>query len=68
VNSSPIVHAEVVYIGASDGRVHAFALADGSPLGLYDLGVPIASSPMISGDTLYIGGYDGNLYAFGIRG
>jgi outer membrane protein assembly factor BamB len=68
VNSSPIVHAEVVYIGASDGRVHAFALADGSPLGSYDLGVPIASSPMISGDTLYIGGYDGNLYAFGIRG
>jgi outer membrane protein assembly factor BamB len=67
VNSSPIVHRDVVYIGASDGRVHAFALADGSALGSYQLGVPIASSPMVADDTLYIGGYDGNLYAFALR-
>jgi outer membrane protein assembly factor BamB len=68
VNSSPIVHAGVVYVGASDGRVHAFSLADGTSLGSYNLGTPIASSPMVSGDTLYIGGYDGNLYAFSVRG
>jgi outer membrane protein assembly factor BamB len=66
VNSSPIVHAGAVYIGASDGRVHAFALTDGSPLGSYNIGAPIASSPMINGDTLYVGGYDGNLYAFAV--
>jgi outer membrane protein assembly factor BamB len=68
VNSSPVVHAGVVYVGASDGRVHAFALADGAALGAYNLGVPIASSPMVNGNLLYIGGYDGNLYAFAIRG
>ena len=68
VNSSPIVHQGVVYIGASDGRVHAFALTDGSTLGSYTLGVPIASSPMVMEDTLYIGGYDGNVYAFAIGG
>ena len=68
VNSSPVVHAGVVYVGASDGRVHAFALTDGASLGSYNLGTPIASSPMVTADTLYVGGYDGNLYAFSIRG
>jgi outer membrane protein assembly factor BamB len=55
-----------VYVGASDGEVHVLALADGTKLGSYCLGVPIASSPLIAGDTLYIGGYDGNLYAFAL--
>jgi outer membrane protein assembly factor BamB len=67
VNSSPAVDGDIVYVGASDGRVHALALADGAKLGTYDLGVPVASSPVITGGTLYIGGYDGNLYAFAVR-
>jgi outer membrane protein assembly factor BamB/3',5'-cyclic AMP phosphodiesterase CpdA len=66
VNSSPAILGDAVYFGASDGQVHALALADGGKLGSYSLGVPIASSPFIAGDTLYIGGYDGNLYAFAI--
>ena len=68
VNSTPAVHAGVVYVGASDGRVHAFALADGAALGSYNLGTPVASSPIVADGTLYIGGYDGNVYAFAIRG
>jgi outer membrane protein assembly factor BamB len=66
VNSSPAIDGDVVYVGASDGRVHALALANGEKLGTYDLGVPIASSPVIADGTLYIGGYDGNLYAFAV--
>ena len=66
VNSSPAVLGDTVYVGASDGAVHALALADGKEAGSYRLGVPIASSPLIAGETLYIGGYDGNLYAFAV--
>jgi len=66
VNSSPAILGDKIYVGASDGAVHALALADGKEVGSYHLGVPIAASPLIVGDTLYIGGYDGNLYAFAI--
>lgn len=66
VNSSPAVSGNVVYVGASDGHVHALALGDGRKLGSWNLGVPIGSSPAIAGHTLYIGGYDGNLYAFAL--
>jgi outer membrane protein assembly factor BamB len=66
VNSSPAILGDTVYVGASDGAVHALALADGKEAGSCRLGVPIASSPLIAGDTLYIGGYDGNLYAFAV--
>jgi outer membrane protein assembly factor BamB len=66
VNSSPAIRGDTVYVGASDGEVHALALADGAKLGSYRLGVPIASSPFITGNTLYIGGYDGTLYAFAV--
>jgi outer membrane protein assembly factor BamB len=67
VNSSPALHNGVVYVGASDGQLHALALADGAKLGTYRLGVPIASSPVIADGTLYVGGYDGNVYAFNVR-
>ena len=66
VNSSPAILGNTVYVGASDGEVHAFSLADGAKLGSYRLGVPIASSPFIAGNTLYVGAYDGNLYAFAV--
>lgn len=66
VISSPAVADGIVYVGASDGVLHAISLADGHPIATYSLGVPIASSPVISGDTLYLGAYDGNLYAFTI--
>ncbi len=66
VNSSPAILADTVYVGASDGAVHALAFASGKETGSYRLGVPIASSPLIADDTLYIGGYDGNLYAFAV--
>jgi outer membrane protein assembly factor BamB len=66
VNSSPAILGDRIYVGASDGEVHALALDSGKGVGSYRLGVPIAASPLIVGDTLYIGGYDGNLYAFAI--
>ena len=66
VNSTPTIHGNAVYVGASDGALHAFALADGAKLATHNLGVPIASSPLIVDGTLYVGGYDGNLYAFGV--
>jgi outer membrane protein assembly factor BamB len=53
VNSSPAIAGDKVYAGASDGELHAIALADGTKLGSYRLGVPIASSPLIAADTLY---------------
>ena len=66
VNSSPAISAQCVYVGASDGGLYALSLADGTPKGVYHLGVPVASSPLVLGDTLFVGGYDGNLYAFEI--
>lgn len=64
VNSTPAIHDGIVYIGASDGRLHGLSLATGEKLITYQLGTPIASSPTIHEDTLYVGAYDGNLYAF----
>ncbi len=67
VNSSPAIHGDKVFTGASDGVVYALSLATGEKLACHPLGVPVASSPLIHKGTLYIGGYDGNLYAFEVH-
>jgi outer membrane protein assembly factor BamB len=67
VNSSPAIHGDKVFTGASDGVVYALSLATGEKMGCHQLGVPIASSPLIHDGILYIGGYDGNLYAFEVH-
>ncbi len=64
VNGTPAISGDRVYVGASDGQLHAIRLSDGSEIGSFDLGVPIASSPVVQDGTIYIGAYDGNLYAF----
>lgn len=64
VNSSPAIFGKSVYVGAGDGKIHVFSLADGKDLGSYCIGVPVLSSPFISDSALYIGAYDGNLYSF----
>ncbi|MES2696333.1 MAG: PQQ-binding-like beta-propeller repeat protein, partial [Verrucomicrobiota bacterium] len=67
VNSTPAVADDFLYVGSSDGELHAVALADGAKIASYRLGAPTASSPCIADGVLYIGGYDGNLYAFALR-
>ena len=66
--STPLVAADVVYVGADDGHLYAFALDDGEFLWRCNLGVPLKGSPVVSGNALFICDWDGNLYCFaGIR-
>lgn len=64
-HSSPVIDGRgVVYVGSSDGRVHAFDVDDGSLRWTFTTGGWIESSPALGGDgTLYIGSDDGYLYA-----
>ena len=66
MNGSPAIYGGVVYVGASDGALHAVSLADGHRIVAYALGVPIASSPAIVDNKLYLGGIDGVLYSFAV--
>ncbi len=64
VNSSPVLAADgTVYVGSSDGKLHAIG-TDGSPKWTYTAGGEIISAPAVSADgTVYIGSTDNSFYA-----
>jgi outer membrane protein assembly factor BamB len=63
VRSSPTVADGVVYVGSTDGVLHALSLADGSELWAYDAGSPIASTPAVAGSLVFVGDRAGSLHA-----
>ena len=58
-----VVTREMVYFGASDGKVYALDAVDGHKLWDYPSEGKFWSTPAVSGDTIFIGGFDRKLYA-----
>lgn len=63
VMASPVIHDGVVFIAASDGKVHALDLNDGTSRWTFDTNAGIEASPMIADGVLYVGDRDGKLHA-----
>ena len=64
--ASPVVHGDLVLVGASDGRLYALADDDGSLRWSFATEGEIGSTPAISDGTVYFGSYDDGIYAVDI--
>ena len=63
--SYPVTANETVYIGARDGKIHAFDAASKTQTWVYQLGGFVEAAPAISDGILYVASGDGTVYAFG---
>jgi outer membrane protein assembly factor BamB len=59
--------ARVAVVGAVDGTVHAFAAADGAPLGTVRLGGAVFSSAAVCAGRVVVGCRDDHLYCLALR-
>jgi len=64
VDSTPLVIADVVYVGSDDGTFYAFDAATGKRLWSYTTGASVSSSPTYGEGLILVGSDDGALYAF----
>lgn len=64
IYGTPVVYKDVVFVGAYDGQIHAFALKDGELLESERISDEIVGGPLIHGEVLYIGTGDGDIQAF----
>ncbi len=60
--SPPAALDGAVYTASRDGRLHSYAVSDGSPLWEYDTGAWAASSPAVAGDFVYVGNDAGEIH------
>ncbi len=63
LHSSPVAAGEVIYVGATDGRLHALDRRTGSPRWSFQAEGRIRSTPTVEGDRVYFGSWDGHVYA-----
>ncbi|MBD3210846.1 PQQ-binding-like beta-propeller repeat protein [Candidatus Micrarchaeota archaeon] len=61
--SAPVIQGGVVYIGALDDRMHAYALSNGIQAWEAWARNWILSTPLVEGGSVYFGSNDGNVYA-----
>lgn len=61
--SSPLVHAGVVYVGSGSGAVFALNEADGKIKWSFKTASLVRSSPALAQNTLYFGDLSGKVYA-----
>ncbi len=66
--SSPVLTADSVYVGALDGKLHAFLLASGSPLWEFSTKNWVRSTPYFSDGAIYFGSDDGGFYSVDMSG
>ncbi len=62
--SYPVTANETVYIGARDGKLHAFDAVSKAQTWVYQLGGFVEAAPAISDGILYAASGDGTVYAF----
>ena len=62
MSSSPAVSAEgVVFVGADDGLVYAFARDTGATLWTFTTGSLVQASPTLSHGAVFVGSYDNSV-------
>jgi outer membrane protein assembly factor BamB len=66
-HSSPLIHNNVIYLGAGNGLMQAFKLENGELLWSFKAADIIHSTPVVVKEKLCFGSYDGNVYALNIR-
>jgi outer membrane protein assembly factor BamB len=67
VESSPLVVAGLVVVGARDGFVNALDLRTGRVAWRFRTGAAVKGSAAAARDAVYIGSYDGHVYALAVR-
>ena len=66
--SYPVTANDTVYIGARDGKLHAFDTVSKAQTWVYQLGGFVEAAPAISEGVLYAASGDGTVYAFSNAG
>lgn len=61
--ASPVVTADLVWVGGLDGRLSALDTETGKERFGMDLGAPIYEGPVPAGDLLFVGTFDGTVHA-----
>jgi outer membrane protein assembly factor BamB len=59
--ASPVVTGDLVWIGALDGTLTAYAAATGERVWSTQLGAPVVSAPAPTGDALVVATFDGSV-------
>ena len=62
--TSPIMCGDVIYTGASDGKLYGIDRKSGKTVWQHDCGAPVFSSVAISGNSMYATDFGGNVYCF----
>jgi eukaryotic-like serine/threonine-protein kinase len=63
IYASPTVHADVVYVGSSDGHLYALDAASGTERWRASLGGAVDAAPAVAGGMVFVGSRDGNFHA-----
>jgi eukaryotic-like serine/threonine-protein kinase len=67
IRSSPVVRAGMLYVGASDGTLHALDAASGAPRWRFHAGGAISAAPAVDAAAVYVSSRDGFLRALDVR-
>ncbi len=67
LQSSPVVHDGLVYVGSLNGELFAVDIATGQRKWGFGTSEAIRATPVIDGDTLYVASWDDHLYAFDLK-
>ncbi len=67
IRSSPVVRAGTLYVGASDGTLHALSAADGVPRWRFRTEGAISAAPAVDAAAVYVPSRDGWLHAVDVR-
>lgn len=67
VETSPVLSGDIIYAGASDGKVYGVNKDSGTIVWMFNAGAPVFSSVAISGNALFVADLSGNISAFTSR-
>ena len=67
IRSSPVVRAGTLYVGASDGTLHALDAATGAPRWRFHAAGAISAAPAVDDRAVYVPSRDGLLHALDVR-
>jgi eukaryotic-like serine/threonine-protein kinase len=67
LQSSPVYHNGVIYIGSANGMLYAIDHKSGKELWHFKTNQRIRSTPAVYKNNIYFGSWDGNVYAVSIK-